>query len=131
MASPVLIEEEKTPADCVSTVNHLHFRAFIRCFCPKQLTVFHTYIHVLMPVATMQGAVQQIRSSLTRSCLMCRPGEWDQRPSDDKTLALPLSNRPPDSCLNYCFCFFPRCNTFKTTSFYVYFPMRSRGRDHV
>ena len=27
---------------------HLHFRPFIRCFCPKWLTVIHTYIRTLM-----------------------------------------------------------------------------------
>ena len=32
-------------------------------FCPKWLTVIHTYIHTLMAVAAMQGADQHIRSS--------------------------------------------------------------------
>ena len=41
-----------------------------------------------MAVADMQGANQRIRSSLT-----CRPGELHQRPSDNKTLALPVSYR--------------------------------------
>ena len=43
------------------------FRAFSKHFCPKLLGVIHT-----------------LQSSLT-----CRPGESNQRPSDNKTLALP------------------------------------------
>ena len=39
------------------------FRAF-RHFCPKRLTVIHTYIHTLMVVAAMRSADQHIRSSL-------------------------------------------------------------------
>ena len=35
------------------------FRGFSWLFCPKQLTVIHTYIHTPMAVAAMQGAVQQ------------------------------------------------------------------------
>ena len=34
----------------------LHFRAFIRCFCPKQLAVIHTYIHTPMVVAAVWGS---------------------------------------------------------------------------
>ena len=53
------------------------FRAFSRCFC-----------------ATMQDADQHIKSSLGFSLLpkdtsTCRPGELNQRPSDNKMLALP------------------------------------------
>ena len=33
-------------------------------FCPKSLTVIHTYIHTLMAVDAMQGADQHTRSSL-------------------------------------------------------------------
>ena len=70
---------------------------FSRRFCPKQLTVIHTYIYTLMAVAAVQGADQHIRSSLGFSVLpkdtsTCRPGESSQRPSDNKTLALVLSH---------------------------------------
>ena len=75
---------------------HLHFRAFIRVFCPKRLTVTHTYIHTLMAVAAMQGADQHVRSSLGLSILgkntwTCRPrpGESNQRPAGNKMSALP------------------------------------------
>ena len=40
-----------------------------RRFCPKQLTVIHTYIHTLMAVAATQSANQHIRSSLGFSIL--------------------------------------------------------------
>ena len=51
-----------------------------RHFCPKRLTVIHTYIHTLMVVAAMKGADQHIGSSLGLSILSkdtvtCRPGE--------------------------------------------------------
>ena len=76
------------------------FTAFSRCLFPMQLTVIHTYIHTLMVVAAMQGADQQIRSSLEFSILpkdtsTCRPGDPNQRPSDNKMLALPLSHSRP------------------------------------
>ena len=50
-----------------------------------------------MMVAAMQGANQHISSSLGLSILpkdtaTCRPGELNQQPSDNNTLALPLSN---------------------------------------
>ena len=69
---------------------------FSRRFCPKRLTVIHTYIHTLTAVAAVQGADQH-RSSLGFSVLpedtsTCRPGEWSQRPSDNETLALVLSH---------------------------------------
>ena len=53
-----------------------------------------------MAVATMQGAVQNIRSSsgfsiLPKDTLTCRPGELKQKPSDNKTLAVPLSHSRP------------------------------------
>ena len=75
-------------------------RIFIRSFCPKRLTVFHTYIHTLMAVAAMEGANQHIRSSLefsnlTKDTSTCKPGESNQRPSNNKTLALTLSHRRP------------------------------------
>ena len=38
-------------------------RSFSRRFCPKQLTVIHTYILTLMAVVAMQGADWHIRSS--------------------------------------------------------------------
>ena len=77
------------------------FRALNRRFCPKRLTVIHTYVHTLMVVAAMQGVEQHIRSSLGFSILpkntsTCRPGESNQWTSDNKTLALPLSH----SCQN-------------------------------
>ena len=34
-----------------SLLVHLCFTAFSRCFCPKQLTIIHTYIHALLTVA--------------------------------------------------------------------------------
>ena len=63
------------------------FRAFSRRFCPKQLTVIQAYIHTLMAVVAMQGADQQIRSSLRFSILpkdtsTCKSGELNQWPSD-------------------------------------------------
>ena len=50
-----------------------------------------------MAVAAMQGANQHIRSSLgfsilPKDTLTCTPGETNQRPSHNKTLALPLSH---------------------------------------
>ena len=49
-----------------------------------------------MVVAAMQGADQHIRSSLgfrilPKDTLTCRPGRENQRPSNNKALALPLS----------------------------------------
>ena len=71
------------------------FREFSRHFCPMQLTVIHTYIHTMMMVAPMQGTDQHTRCSLGFSILpkdtsTCRPGESNQWPSNNKTLALPL-----------------------------------------
>ena len=73
------------------------FKTFSRLFSPKQLIVSQTHIHTLMAVAAMQGADQHIRNSLGLSILSrdtsnCRPGELNQRLSDNKTLALPLSH---------------------------------------
>lgn len=67
---------------------------FIRHFCPKWLSVIHT----LMVVAAIRGA--DIRSSLEFSILLkdtsiCKPEESNQRPSNNKTLALPLSHSCP------------------------------------
>ena len=74
---------------------------FFGAFCPKQLTAIHTNIHTLMAVAAMQGADQHIRSSLGFSILpkdtSCRPGWSNQRPSDNKTQALPLSHSRPQN----------------------------------
>ena len=55
-----------------------------------------------MGVAAMQGADQHIRSSLGFSVLpkdtsTCRPGESNQRPSNNMMLALPLSHSRPFS----------------------------------
>ena len=79
---------------------HTALFTFIRCLCPKRLTVIHTDFHTLMVLAAMQGASEHIRNSLgfsvlPKDTLICRPGETNQRPSDDKTLALPLSHRRP------------------------------------
>ena len=57
------------------------------------LTISHTFI-LLMVVAATQLANQQIRSSLGFSILLkdnstCRPGELNQQPSDNRTLASP------------------------------------------
>ena len=54
-----------------------------------------------MVVVAMQGANQHIRSSLgfsilPKDTLTRRPGEYNQRSSDNKMLALPLSH----SCLS-------------------------------
>ena len=56
----------------------------------KRLAVIHTYIHILMAVAAMQVADQQIRRSLRfgilpKDTLTCTPGELNQHPSDNKT----------------------------------------------
>ena len=74
--------------------------AFSRHFCPKRLTVIHTHICTPMAVAAMQGADQHIRSSLGFSIFpkdtsTCRPGELNQRPSNNKMMALPLSYSRP------------------------------------
>ena len=67
----------KASACCPSLEQHpvyiyiLQFRAFIRCFCPKQLTVFHIYIHTLMVLSTMQCADQHIRRSLALHIFLC------------------------------------------------------------
>ena len=34
--------------------HYYYFRAFIRRFCPKELTVIHTYMHTLMAAAATQ-----------------------------------------------------------------------------
>ena len=46
---------------CPELVIFLHLAD---AFCPKRLTVIHTYIHTLMAVAAMQGAEQHIGSCL-------------------------------------------------------------------
>ena len=74
--------------------------ALSRCFHPKRLAVIHTDVHTLMMAAAMQGANQHIRSRLGFSILpkdtsTCRPRESNQRPSDNKTLAPPLSDSRP------------------------------------
>ena len=75
------------------------FRAFGRCFCPKWLTVMHTYIYTLMAVSAMQGAEQHIRSSLGFSILpkhtsTCKPGKKNERPSDNKHSPNPSHSWP-------------------------------------
>ena len=70
---------------------------FFRSFCPKRLIDIHTNIHTLMVVAAMQGADQHIRRTLgfsisPKNMSTCRPGELNQQPSDNKTLALALSH---------------------------------------
>ena len=75
---------------------------FSRRFCLKRLTVIHT----LMVVAAMQGADQRIRSSwfsiLPKDTSTWRPGESNQRPSYNKTLALHLSCSYHRSSIEYC-----------------------------
>ena len=68
---------------------------------PKRLTVIRTHSHTLMAAATMQGADQHVRSSLgflPMDTLTCRPGESNQRPPNNKTLALPPKPLPPRTC---------------------------------
>ena len=72
-------------------LDHLH----LRTFGPKRLTEFNSYIHTPMAMAAMQGADQHIKSSLgfiilPKPTSTCRPGESNQRPSNNKTLSLPL-----------------------------------------
>ena len=91
-----------SPLDVHSAVNYLwSLKAFSRSFCPKQqptYIILNKYSYTLMAVAALQDADQHIRSSLGLSILpkdnsTCRPGEWSQQqPSDNKTLALPLSH---------------------------------------
>ena len=69
---------------CDIAVTMFTIRPFGRHFCMKRLTLTRT----LMAVAAMQGANQHIRSSLGFSTLpkdtsTCRPGESNQRPSDN------------------------------------------------
>ena len=76
----------------VDHMTHLKLAFIHLCFCPKRLTVIHTL------VAAMQGADQHIRSSLGFSILpevtsTSRPGESNQRPSSNKTLALQSYSR--------------------------------------
>lgn len=72
--------------------NGLIFRAqiYIYILGHSSDAEWFTVIHTLMVVAAMQDADQHIRSSLA-----CRPGDSNQRPSDNKTLALPLSYSRP------------------------------------
>ena len=65
---------------------------FTFSFCPKWLTIIHTYIHTLMVVAALQGPNQHIRSSLgliilPKDTLSWRPGDLNQWPSNNKMLA--------------------------------------------
>ena len=80
------------------------FRTFSWCFCPKRLTVIHTYIHTLLAVAAMQDTDHHIRSSwgfniLSEDTLTCRSGESNQQTSNNKTLALPLSHSRSCTCV--------------------------------
>lgn len=73
-----------------------------------------------MAVAATQGVDQHIRSSLgfvilLKDNLTCGPGESIQRPSDNETLALPLSHSRP--VYIYMFGLFgPRAWSFVTLS---------------
>ena len=63
----------------------------------SEATYSNSYTDTLMAAAVMHGADQHIRSSLRFSIfpnvtLACRPGESNQRPSDNKTLALPQTS---------------------------------------
>ena len=101
-------ERNKRKRDRKIMVSYLQsFGTISRHFCPNQLTVIHTCIQTLMAVAAMQGADQHIRSSLGFSILpkdtlalttlKCRPGKSNQRPSNNKTLALPLNHSDSDA----------------------------------
>ena len=94
--------------------SHRHI-TFSRRFCPKWITVFHT----LMVLAAMWGA-DHIRSSLSVSMLhkdtsTCRPGESNQRPSNNKTLALTSEPQLHITSLwerNHIICSFPSSNVW-------------------
>ena len=71
----------------------------------------NSYINTLMAVAAVQIANQNIRSSfefsiLPKDTLICRPRESNQRPSNNKMLALPLSHSCPK----------PHCDPASSTS---------------
>ena len=88
---PHTINQVLCPPVCQS---NLHVRHLADAFCPKRLTVIHLYIHALMAVAAIQGADQHIRNSSGDSILpkdTAWQGESNQRHSDYKILALPLS----------------------------------------
>ena len=72
--------------DSTGTFVHLHLGHLSR------ETHSNSYIHTLMVAAAMYGADQNIRSRFGFSILhkdtsTCRPGDLNQRPSDNKTLA--------------------------------------------
>ena len=61
----------------------------------SKVTYSNSYIHTLMMTAAMQGADQHIGSDLGLGILSkdtsqtCIPGESNQQPANNKTLALP------------------------------------------
>ena len=82
------------------------FAAFSRHPCPKWLTVIHTFIHMLMVVAAMQGADQQhIRSSLgfsilPKDTLTHRPGGSNQMTISYSACVHTLAESPESWCGN-------------------------------
>ena len=61
---------------------------FSRHFCPKQLTVTHTFTHwTTSTLGAVLGFIILYKDTWTS-----RPRELNQQPSDNKTLALPLSH---------------------------------------
>ena len=87
-------------------LHYITFRAFSRCFLSKA-TYSNSHIpsYTVGGAAAMQGADQHTRSILGFSILpkvtsTCRPGETNQQPSDNKTLALPQSHSPPTAISN-------------------------------
>ena len=105
------VRKQLGPSDCKQAccLKHwceslLQFRTFIRHFCPKQPTVIHTDgggCHARFWPARPAGS-DRFRSSLgfsilPKDTLTCTPGELNQWPSDNKTLALPLSHSHPQT----------------------------------
>ena len=80
-----------------STISHLHFWAFIRCFCPKRLAVIHTFIHwwLLQPCKVLTSTAGTVLGSVYCPRTLSHAGESNQGPSNNKTLALPLSRSCP------------------------------------
>ena len=104
-----------------------------KCFCPKRLTVSRTCIHVLIVVAATQGADQHIRNSsgfsiLPKDTLTYRSGTSNQQPSNNKTLALPLSHS----------CWFKEkvqlkcssCSVYSLNTVIIFFPVEF-SKSHV
>ena len=55
---PILLSDNTLDNLCALHFTLLHFKAFLRRFCPKPIAVIHTYIDTLMAVAAMYGADQ-------------------------------------------------------------------------